>query len=55
MWSINVGERLGMGSTAIGREASRGATYGDGRVGPNREHARAVPFSGITVLVRSPR
>jgi hypothetical protein len=41
-----------MGSTAIGREASRGATYGDGRAGPDREHARAEPFSGIAVLVR---
>jgi hypothetical protein len=43
---IYAGERLGMGSTAIGREASR--------AGPDREHARAVPFSGIAVLVRWP-
>jgi hypothetical protein len=72
-------ERLGMGSTAIGREASRLATYGaaerapiastpvpcrspalqsspvrrgDGRAGPDREHVRREPLSGITVLVR---
>jgi len=35
-----------MGSTAIGREASRVVTWGDGRAGPDREHARRVPFSG---------
>jgi len=35
-----------MGSTAIGREASRVSTCGDGRAGPDREHARREPFSG---------
>jgi hypothetical protein len=38
-----------MGSTAIGREASRVASYGDGRAGPDREHARRGPFSGRVV------
>ena len=36
-----------MGSTAIGREASRMASYGNGRAGPNREHARRQPFSDL--------
>jgi hypothetical protein len=76
---VYAGERLGMGSTAIGREACRVATYGaaerapiastpvpcrspalqsspvrrgDGRAGPDREHVRREPLSGITVLVR---
>ncbi len=34
-----------MGSTAIGREARRRETWGDGRAGPNREHARREPPS----------
>jgi hypothetical protein len=42
---LYVGERVGMGSTAIGREASRVSTRGDGRAGPDREHARREPFS----------
>jgi hypothetical protein len=51
---VYAGERLGMGSTAIGREASRTSTYVDSRAGPDREHVRRVPLSGIAVLVRWP-
>ena len=40
-----------MRGTAIGREASRMVTYGYGRAGPDREHVRRVPFSGVEVLV----
>jgi hypothetical protein len=49
---IYAGERLGMGSTAIGREASRCGDVRSSRAGPDREHARAEPCSGIAVPVR---
>jgi len=42
---MNIGERLAMRGTAIGREASRMEAYGDSRAGPNREHVRREPFS----------
>ena len=50
-----IGERLAMGSTAIGGEASRVLTQGDGRAGPDREHARREPFSDDSVLKRKSR
>jgi hypothetical protein len=43
------GQRLAMRGTAIGREASRKPTYGDSRAGPDREHVRRAPLSGMAV------
>ncbi len=49
------GGRFGIGSTAIGREASRATSYGDGRADPDREHARREPFSEIVVTTLATR